>query len=71
MLNHAEKSNAYAKLTRELRAMHHTERTILDTDPAYEAIMTAVHVGDDAEALRLAAHIHTTAGDSWRARAAR
>lgn len=63
-----DRMKAYERLTRQLRTMHHTERTILDTDPAYEAILTAVHEGRDKDALDLAQHIHTAAGDAWRAR---
>jgi hypothetical protein len=65
-----DKARAYTRLTRELRAMHHTERTILDTHPDYEAIMLAVHEGRDADALNLAQPIHTEAGDAWRIRMA-
>lgn len=67
-LTHAERSYAYARLTRELRIMHFTERNILDTDPSLEVILTAVHEGRDEDALALAAHIHTERGDAWRAK---
>jgi len=70
-LTNTEKSNAYARLTHELRNMHHTERTILDTHPHYEQIMTLIHEGRDAEALALAEPIRTERGDAWRARQAR
>lgn len=69
-LTHADKSAAYARLTRELRAMHHTERDILDTYPHYEQIIALIHKGRDAEALALAEPIRTEQGDAWRARQA-
>lgn len=69
-LTSADKSSAYYRLTRELRDMHHTERTMLDTYPLYEAIMVAAHEGRDAEALAMAEPIRTEAGDAWRARKA-
>lgn len=69
-LTSADKSAAYHRLTRVLRNMHHTERTILDTYPLYEQIMTAIHEGNDAHALAMAEPIRTEQGDAWRARQA-
>jgi len=69
-LTSADKMVAYHRITRELRDMHHTERTILDTHPLYEDIMQAIHEGNDAHALAMAEPIRTEAGDAWRARKA-
>lgn len=63
-----DRMKAYERLTRQLRTMHHTERTILDTDLFFEAILAAVHEGRDQDALDMAQHIRTAAGDAWRAR---
>lgn len=67
-LTSADRSAAYYRITRVLRNMHHTERTILDTYPHYEQIMTLIHEGRDAEALALAEPIRTARGDAWRAK---
>ena len=70
MLTDQERSAAYHRITRVLRDMHHTERTMLDESPHYLAILTAIHGGNDAQALAMAEHIHTERGDAWRARKA-
>lgn len=67
-MERTDRMNAYSRLTREIRTMHHTERDILDADPNLDAILTAVHEGRDQDAVALSAHIHTERGDAWRAK---
>jgi hypothetical protein len=61
-----QRSEAYRFLTRELRTMHHTERTNLDACPALTDILRAVHEGRDLDAIEMSSHCITDAGKAWR-----
>lgn len=62
-----ENNEAYRILTRELTNMHHTERTVLDTHPSYQAAMDAVKAGNKGLAVSLAYNnFRTDKGDAYR-----
>jgi hypothetical protein len=59
--------DAYARLTRVLTNMHHTERTALDQSTFYDTAMRLVIDGRDQEAVALVKPLATERGDDWRA----
>jgi len=67
-MNNKDRMNAYYRLTREIRSMHHTERTALDNSANYLTALTAVHEGRDSDAIALTDNLMTEAGDAWRAK---
>jgi hypothetical protein len=48
-MNREDKMDAFYRLTREIRSMHHTERTALANSANYDAALTAVLIGLVAE----------------------
>jgi len=67
-MTNEDRSYAYARLTREIRTMHHTERDMLDASPQLDTILLAVHERRELDAIELTMPMHTDRGDAWRAK---